>query len=138
MMLNDSALARANGACTQLAVLEDDDGCSENDFPLSARAEVIELSAGGPVLGFFDDCLYEQETLHMKPGDLLLAYTDGLTESVNADGEEFAEQQLREALIKLSHDSAEAICEALVNRVRRWSAGIAQHDDLTFVVMKVK
>lgn len=138
MTLNGSALARANGACTQLAVLEDDDGCSENDFPLSARAGVIELSAGGPVLGFFDDCLYEQETLHMKPGDLLLAYTDGLTESLNADGEEFGEQQLREALINLSHESADAICEALVNRVRRWSAGIAQHDDLTVVVMKVK
>jgi serine phosphatase RsbU (regulator of sigma subunit) len=56
------------------------DGYSEDGFPLFDRSEVIELTAGGPVLGFFDDCLYEQETLCMKRGDLLIAYTHGLTE----------------------------------------------------------
>ena len=45
-------------------------------------------------MGIFPDAEYQQATLHLQPGDLLLAYTDGIVESVNEYGEEFGEQRL--------------------------------------------
>ena len=74
----------------------------------------------------------------MKADDLLVAYTDGLTESVNPDGEEFGEQRLRDALIACAHMAADEVRDQIVRRVREWSAGAAQHDDLTFVVLKMR
>jgi sigma-B regulation protein RsbU (phosphoserine phosphatase) len=117
---------------------EDEMGYASGDDLAASRTEVRELTEGGPVLGFFEDCRYEQETLQMESGDLLIAYTDGLTESLNTDGNEFGEEKLREALDSCSHGSAQEVRDAVVRRVREWSAGVAQHDDLTFVVLRVK
>jgi sigma-B regulation protein RsbU (phosphoserine phosphatase) len=133
-----AAFACPNGAC--VAVLESgEDDYTTEEFLHESRIEVIELTTGGAVLGFFEDCLYEQETVQMEQGDLLVAYTDGLTEALNVDGEEFGEENLRAMLTGLSHESADDVRGEIVNRVRAWSAGVAaQHDDLTFVVFKVK
>ena len=110
-----------------------------DDFNSRANSfEVRELTAGGPVLGVFDDCYYQQETVAVERGDLLVAFTDGLTESLDREGHEFGEDRLREALISCAHMSAEEVRDEVVRRVREWSARTAQHDDLTFVVMKVK
>jgi sigma-B regulation protein RsbU (phosphoserine phosphatase) len=108
-----------------------------DDFPAS-RVEVRELTEGGPVLGIFEDCLYEQETVSLESGDLLLAYTDGLTESLNAEGLEFGEERLRKTLAALAHLSADEVRRHVVEEVQAWCRGTQQHDDLTFVVLKVK
>jgi sigma-B regulation protein RsbU (phosphoserine phosphatase) len=96
------------------------------------------LDAGGTVVGVFGECAYEQETVEMIPGDVLLAYTDGLSEALDASGEEFGEARIREALAETARASVDEIRDELVRRVSEWSAGAPQHDDLTFVVMKVK
>jgi serine phosphatase RsbU (regulator of sigma subunit) len=132
---------RAYGSCAGVAVLEAEP--AEMDFAddfnsLVNSFEVRELTAGGPVLGVFDDCYYRQETIRMEVGDLLVAFTDGLTESLDSEGREFGEDRLREALISCAHLSADEVRDEVVRRVREWSARTAQHDDLTFVVMKVK
>ena len=90
------------------------------------------------MLGVFENCPYEQETLQLESGDLLVLFTDGLTESLDCDGNEFGEERLRETLKSCAHLSAEEVRDAVVRQVREWSAGAAQHDDLTFVVMKTK
>ncbi len=100
--------------------------------------EVRELTAGGAVLGVFEDCYYEQETVRMESGDLLVLFTDGLTESLDREGNEFGEERLRDTLTACAHLSADEVRDKVVGQVREWSAGAAQHDDLTFVVMKVK
>jgi phosphoserine phosphatase RsbU/P len=128
---------REYGSCAGVGLLE-----AEMDFAddFNSRAnsfEVRELTAGGPVLGVFDDCYYQQETVRMERGDLLVAFTDGLTESLDREGREFGEDRLREALISCAHLSADEVRDEVVRRVREWSARTAQHDDLTFVVMKV-
>jgi phosphoserine phosphatase RsbU/P len=102
------------------------------------RHVCLKLSTGGPVLGVFDDCYYEQETVEMCAGDVLVAYTDGVTEALNAAGEEFGEKRLQSALIETAHSSADKIRAHLVERLRAWAMGAAAHDDLTFIVMKVK
>jgi sigma-B regulation protein RsbU (phosphoserine phosphatase) len=99
--------------------------------------EVRELTAGGAVLGVFDNCYYEQETVQMESGDLLVAFTDGLTEALDREGHEFGEERLRDTLTACAHLSADEVRDVVVGQVREWSAGAAQHDDLTFVVMKV-
>ncbi len=97
-----------------------------------------QLSSGGTVVGIFEHCAYEQETVQMQPGDVLLAYTDGLTDALNVAGEEFGEARVRQALAETSTMSVDEIRDEIVSRVRGWCADAPQHDDLTFVVMKVK
>lgn len=132
---------RADGSCAGVAVLEEEP--TEINFagdfnPRVNSFEVKELTMGGPVLGVFDDCYYEQETVRMERGDLLVAFTDGLTESLDRDGDEFSEDRLREALTSCAHMTADEVRDEVARQVREWAAGTAQHDDLTFVVLKVK
>ena len=56
--------------------------------------KIRRLSAGGTVVGIFADSKYEEETVHAKTGDVFVAYTDGIIESVNEYGEEFGENRL--------------------------------------------
>ena len=97
-----------------------------------------QLSSGGMVVGIFEHSAYEQETVQMQPGDVLLAYTDGVTEALDVRGEEFGEARLREILAETSRMSVDAMRDEIVRRVREWCADAPQHDDLTFIVMKVK
>src|SRR5262249_49105369 len=56
------------------------------------------LSSGGMFVGMFEHCGYEQEVVQMQPGDVLIAFTDGLPEAHNAQGEEFDEERIKETL----------------------------------------
>jgi sigma-B regulation protein RsbU (phosphoserine phosphatase) len=102
------------------------------------RAKIETLSAGGMVLGLFEDATYSQDTIQLASGDLLIAYTDGLTEALNAQGEEFGEARLRALAEDLQDSSAQEACDAVVRQVQKWIANAPQHDDLTLVVLKVK
>ena len=86
----------------------------------------------------FEHCSYEQEVVQMQPGDVLIAFTDGLSETHNAQGEEFGEARTKEALAASARLSVNEIRDEIVRRVMAWGAGASQYDDLTFVVMKVK
>jgi sigma-B regulation protein RsbU (phosphoserine phosphatase) len=90
------------------------------------------------VLGLFEDATYSQDTIQLASGDLLIAYTDGLTEALNAQGEEFGEARLRALAEDLQDSSAQEACDAVVRQVQKWIANAPQHDDLTLVVLKVK
>jgi sigma-B regulation protein RsbU (phosphoserine phosphatase) len=96
------------------------------------------LSSGGPIIGAFSDCEYEQETIQLEPGDVLIAYTDGLTEAMNSGDEQFGEARLREIARRSVYLSATEISDEIVEQVRGWCGGTAQQDDLTLVVLKVK
>ncbi|HJU54675.1 MAG TPA: SpoIIE family protein phosphatase, partial [Pyrinomonadaceae bacterium] len=96
------------------------------------------LTTGGMALGLFDGSCYEQETVQLRPGDLLFCYTDGVTEALNVEGEEFGEARLQALLCTFAHLPAEEVRAAVVERVLAWCRGTPQHDDLTFVVLKVR
>lgn len=96
------------------------------------------LSSGGMFVGMFEHCGYEQEVVQMQPGDVLIAFTDGLSEAHNAEGEEFDEERIKEALAATAHLSVNEIRDEIVRRVKEWIASAPQYDDLTFIVMKVK
>ena len=98
----------------------------------------VRLDAGGPVLGMFEHCRYEQQTIQLQGGDLLIAYTDGVTEALNTAGEEFGETRLLETIEGTIQKSADEVRAELVQRIQDWCLGASQHDDLTFIVVKVK
>jgi sigma-B regulation protein RsbU (phosphoserine phosphatase) len=100
--------------------------------------DITDLSAGGTVLGLFPDAGYEDSEIELQPGDLLVAFTDGVPEARNANGEEFGEDRLKEFLRRAVGGSAEEVSAALARQLRDWIAGTEQHDDLTFVVAAVK
>lgn len=92
-------------------------------------------------LGVAGDAHWEQETLHMAHGDVLLLYTDGVTEAHNPRGVLFGEERLLEAL-QASLDSpivgeptAEGLRDALMAEVRGFTAESGRSDDLTLMIV---
>jgi len=97
--------------------------------------EITELCAGGTVLGFFPDAEYEDAELDLCPGDMLVVFTDGVTEARNPEGDEFGDRRLQDLLQRLAGEPADEVASQLAARMREWIAGTEQHDDLTFVVV---
>lgn len=101
------------------------------------QAQCFRLDKGGPVIGLFEHSSYEQDTVNLRSGDLLIAYTDGVTEALDSFGEEFGEGRLQTVIAENLHLPAETVRDALMRRVAAWSTGAPQYDDLTLVIMKV-
>ncbi len=102
---------------------------------LRAGGNIERLSSTATVLGLFDEweCAFEEQQL--SPGDTLMLYTDGVTESFNPAGEEFGEDRLVETLRRHRDLPSQALLAAIVDEVQRFSAG-DQRDDITLIVGK--
>jgi phosphoserine phosphatase RsbU/P len=94
------------------------------------------LSTGGTVVGIFPDAEFEQEAIQIESGDILVAYTDGITESVNEYGEEFGEQRLIDLVRGKSDLPAEKLQKAIVDEVLGWAFEEERDDDMTLIVAK--
>jgi serine phosphatase RsbU (regulator of sigma subunit)/predicted enzyme related to lactoylglutathione lyase len=107
--------------------------------PLLLRSDntLERLNASCTVLGLFRewDCSVEEQQLF--PGDVLALYTDGITESFNDAGEEFAEERLIEALRHHRGQAAETVVRTIVDEVQRFSHG-EQHDDITLILARCR
>jgi sigma-B regulation protein RsbU (phosphoserine phosphatase) len=104
----------------------------------SQTSDVRLLTTGGPIIGAFNTSAYEQETIQMERGDLLVAYTDGVTEARDVYDQEFGEARLRRIIDTSAHATSQELSERIVQSVREWCGEIPPHDDLTLVVMKVR
>jgi len=104
----------------------------------NSTSEFRQLTSGGLVAGAFEHSSYEQETVQMQRDDLLFLYTDGLSEALNVEGEEFGADRIMDTLKAIATLSADQIRDVVARRVKEWCAGISLYDDLTFVVLKVK
>jgi len=99
--------------------------------------EIIELRVGGTVLGLFPEVEFQEADIELRAGDLLVAFTDGVTEALNAAGEDFGEERLKEVLRGAVGAPADEISTRLADTMRDWIGDADQHDDLTFVVVSV-
>jgi phosphoserine phosphatase RsbU/P len=95
------------------------------------------LSAGGTVVGIFADSKYEEETVCPNTGDVFVAYTDGIIESVNEYGEEFGEHRLAQLVGENLHLDANALKEIIVSQVLAWTFAEERDDDMTLVIAKI-
>ncbi len=101
--------------------------------------EVIKLDTGGPVIGMLPAMLvsYEQGSVELQNGDLLVGFTDGISEAMNPDEEEWGEDALLEELKKLKNLPAREILDEIVDSADHFADGAKQHDDMTMVVVSV-
>lgn len=99
--------------------------------------QIRRLRAGGTVVGVFADSKYEQETIQVKPGDLFVAYTDGIVESVNEYGEEYGEDRLTDLVAQNRHLDADAIKDIVVRQVLSWTFSEERDDDMTLIIAKI-
>jgi sigma-B regulation protein RsbU (phosphoserine phosphatase) len=104
----------------------------------SRTTPVALLTVGGPIIGTFLDGPYEQESVRVESGDVLVAYTDGVTEALNSAGLEFGEERLRSVVVQWAHLPARKLVEKVIAGVLEWQGEAAQHDDITLVVAKVR
>jgi phosphoserine phosphatase RsbU/P len=98
--------------------------------------EVALLDGGGPVLGVLPIAPYREMRTGFFPGDLLAIYSDGVTEAVNAAGEEFGEERLIQTLKRHQNEPAAAIVDRVNADVAEFAAGAPQADDITLVIAK--
>ena len=83
------------------------------------------------------DSEYRSARVRLEPGDLLVAFTDGMTEAMDAAGEEWGENRLRDALEAARRTTVSAVAERVMAAAADFTAGAAQHDDMTMVVVRV-
>jgi sigma-B regulation protein RsbU (phosphoserine phosphatase) len=107
--------------------------------PLLVRRNAIGwLEAGGPVLGLLSIASYEFDTVSLEPGDLIVVYSDGVTEARNRAGEEFGRDRLVEAICRRHGTEPGSVLEDLMNSVKQFSEGTAQADDVTALVLRYR
>jgi serine phosphatase RsbU (regulator of sigma subunit) len=104
----------------------------------SASAEVEELSTGGTIIGMFPQAFYDEGTIDMRPGDVLIVFTDGVTEALNPSDEEFGEERLKDLFRQVFHLPVEEMSARISQELKSWIQDAAQYDDLTFLLMKIK
>jgi serine phosphatase RsbU (regulator of sigma subunit) len=100
--------------------------------------EIEQLSVGGTVVGMFPELGYDEATVTLCPGDVLLAFTDGVPEAHNPANEEFGEDRLQQLLRESAHLPADEISARISSEMKDWIRDAEQYDDLTFIVMKVR
>ena len=108
------------------AILMRTDGCTE------------QLSRGGTMIGAFDWSEFEEGHTALQPEDLLVIFSDGISEAQNIDGEEYGEVRLTQLITRHRAASSEDVRRAIFDAVDNWSGGQERGDDQTLVVVKCK
>jgi sigma-B regulation protein RsbU (phosphoserine phosphatase) len=91
---------------------------------------------GGPPLGVFDDTEYPQATLTLRRGDVLVLYTDGITEAMDSGGNQFGVDRLNAVLARCDLNASELVA-SILEALDHFTRGHAAHDDRTLLVAKV-
>ncbi len=98
--------------------------------------ERLRLDCGGPVIGLLPKASYEKGSLLLHPGDLLIAFTDGISEAMNSEEQEWGEEAMILAAQQAADGSAEDIVKAIFAAADAFAGGAPQHDDMTVLVMR--
>jgi sigma-B regulation protein RsbU (phosphoserine phosphatase) len=88
------------------------------------------------VLGLFETVVYDGGRVEMRPGDTLVVYSDGVTETWDPDGEEFGEESLIPLVVRNRAIGAEALQNVILREIERFEAGARATDDRTIVVLR--
>ncbi len=109
---------------------------------LRNNGDLDTLGSGGLLLGMLPDQDYRQEIVTLEPGEVVVLFTDGITEAVGPSAEEddpeamFGEEALAEVILRSRHLPAAGIKEAILDAVAEHTSGVPQSDDITLVVIR--
>ena len=103
---------------------------------LISKAGTRRLDTGGVVLGLFEQASFDEEALRLEPGDLIVAFSDGVSEALNEAGEEFTDDRLLACLAANRTGTPQQILDSLLKDVRAFCGDAPQSDDVTIVMMR--
>ncbi len=103
---------------------------------LLRNGDVVPLDSNGTVVGAFPFSKYGESCLNIETRDLLVCYTDGITEPENAYGEMFGEERLIDLLKKNAHCEDQEIVSTVLEAVRSWTGTPELHDDMTLLLAR--
>jgi sigma-B regulation protein RsbU (phosphoserine phosphatase) len=101
------------------------------------RHDILRLATGGPVIGLMPDCSYVQQRVTLEEGDVLVLFTDGISEAMNAAGEEWGEERLTQVVGANRALPARELIEQIMRASDEFVAGATQYDDMTLVAARV-
>ncbi|MCG3208477.1 MAG: hypothetical protein FOGNACKC_02082 [Anaerolineae bacterium] len=110
-----------------------------HNYPMWLRAEtgkVTELVARGTIMGAFEQIDLEESEIDIAPGDMIIFYTDGVTEAMNAKEELFGEERLQSVIEARPHAGAQEMLDAIVAAVNEYTDETPQADDFTIFIVK--
>jgi sigma-B regulation protein RsbU (phosphoserine phosphatase) len=97
---------------------------------------VRRLEVGGPVIGLIEMAPFGQESLQLSPGDVVVAFSDGVSEAMSQSGEEFGDERLIHVAQQGAHLPVEEQVDRIVEAVREFTRGAPQSDDITVMVVR--
>lgn len=108
--------------------------------PLLIRdGKIIKLSTGGMILGIMKTIFpYQSESVQLQKDDVIVLFTDGISEAMNEMGEEFSDRKLEDLALSIADKSANEILREIQSEVQKFVNNAPQSDDITLVVIKVK
>lgn len=103
-----------------------------------SNGQVRRLTAGGPILGAFQGAAFDEETLYLNDRDVVVLFSDGVTEARNSNDEEFGESRLISCVTAHGCESAPTITTAVLDAVRAFCDDAPQTDDITITVTRYR
>ena len=100
------------------------------------KAGVRRLEVGGPIVGLFEAATFEEETVVLAPGDRLIVFSDGVSEALSVDGEEYGESRILAVAERQGDAAPQELLQAIFADVRAFTRGAAQSDDITALVLR--
>ena len=106
-------------------------------YIIRGKNSLEELKTGGIPLGMMGlPFPYTSKSTVINPGDRLVLYTDGVTEAMNENEEEYGEERLEQLIIENKNQTTEKIAELIIESVNHYAGALPQSDDITLVVIK--
>jgi sigma-B regulation protein RsbU (phosphoserine phosphatase) len=103
---------------------------------INAGGETRFIEQGEQPLGMFRDTRYHEYHLTLEPGDVMVLYTDGVTEAQNPEGVEFGRDRLVEAVKENYDKPAREMIASLQMKILEWTDNAGPSDDVTFFIIK--
>jgi sigma-B regulation protein RsbU (phosphoserine phosphatase) len=103
---------------------------------LVSRDGVRRLETGGLVLGLFEESIWQEETLTLSPGDVIVAFSDGVSEALNEAGDEYTDDRLLASVEAHRGRSPQELLDGLLADVRQFCGRATPSDDVTIVVVR--
>ncbi len=109
-----------------------------HDTPLlfKQKGDEVELPATGMLLGFMEESEYKKEKIEIDNGDILLIYSDGVTEAMNVEKKEFGLEKVKDLIRNNMSEGAEIIKGKILDEIKLHTSGAEQSDDITLIILK--